>query len=644
MKTKWKLAHKISLGIALPILISSIAMMLLISALKSTETKLQNLTSKSFVVQKELGSLLAAARQVRIVQFRLAAATDPALTSELKEILEADLKTADGAAARLKAADVKGITDSAQEFWAEYSAQAKRLAPTLEKMSGAKAANFLEDETTELFGKKLTPAVTKAGEATTADVKAAEAAVAKQVNSSVAMTVVLLAVTLLISGTSATFLVRGILTPVRNLESRLSSMEAHCVTELRAGIEALAAADLTKNVVPVTTPVEITTTDEIGSISETFNRMLAKTQATVESYNQARVNLTQLIADVTASAVQVDTASESLALGAEQGGMASSEIAKGSERLAQDASSANQALESLLGGMSQVEAAGKKQASSVEEAREYLTSLLEAASSVKSSAESMDQLANDGQVSVGRTQDAMSRLNSTVGNASAKVRELDEAGQKIGAIVQSIDQIASQTNLLALNAAIEAARAGEQGRGFAVVAEEVRKLAEESASSTKQIAELINSVRSILGETVVAMETTQSEAHRVQQATAGTGDALLAIVQSLESVKDRAIDTARVTEGVAGAMDRVDVLVSQNAHAIEELQSQTQEVNATISNVAAVSQEAAASAEEMSATTDELASSAQQLAAMSTTLRQLTDRFKVEDQKGSSGRKLKIAA
>ena len=115
-------------------------------------------------------------------------------------------------------------------------------------------------------------------------------------------------------------------------------------------------------------------------------------------------------------------------------------------------------------------------------------------------------MSGEGLASLRRTADGMLAIRTSVGQAATVIRSLAARSHEIGSILGVINEVNDQTNLLALNAAILAAQAGEQGRGFAVVAEEIRELSARTASSTKEITKLIESVKKESTNAVAAIE------------------------------------------------------------------------------------------------------------------------------------------
>ena len=135
---------------------------------------------------------------------------------------------------------------------------------------------------------------------------------------------------------------RSVVRPVAELGDRLRSLNDHCLQGLGDGLNAVAEGDLTHAVAPVTTPVEVRSSDELGRLTETFNSMLAKTQGGLESYNAMREQLGMRIGEVSAGAGTVSAASEQMATTSDEAGRAVGEIASSASELARTAEQLDQ--------------------------------------------------------------------------------------------------------------------------------------------------------------------------------------------------------------------------------------------------------------------------------------------------------------
>ena len=165
----------------------------------------------------------------------------------------------------------------------------------------------------------------------------------------------------------------------------------------------------------------------------------------------------------------------------------------------------------------------------------------------------------------------MDTIREQIQDTSKRIKRLGESSQEIGDIVSLINEIADQTNILALNAAIQAAMAGEAGRGFAVVADEVQRLAERSATATKQIAGLVKTIQTDTHEAVASMEQTTAEVVKGAELANSAGTAL----EEIETVSTNLAELIQDISEAAKHQATTSSHISNTMNIIQEITSQT---------------------------------------------------------------------
>lgn len=186
-------------------------------------------------------------------------------------------------------------------------------------------------------------------------------------------------------------------------------------------------------------------------------------------------------------------------------------------------------------------------------------------------------IANEGGNTVKQTVNKINSISESVSKVNETIQDLDVLSSKIGNIIDVITGIADQTNLLALNAAIEAARAGEQGRGFAVVAEEVRKLAEQSASAAKEIGQIIKQIKSGVDTAVHAMGMGVAEVKEGVELASRAGNAINKITEAIN--------------GNIALIDDITLGAKQTNEGTQQLSTSNEQVSSVIQQVAASTHE-----------------------------------------------------
>ena len=294
--------------------------------------------------------------------------------------------------------------------------------------------------------------------------------------------------------------------------------------------------------------------DEIGVMSRNFNRFLS--------------GLQQLMADIQGAGNAVGIARGSLKQGSEDCLEVSKQYTQDMEKLTKSNHEMGLAMGEVAQNTQQVAQEANESIAVIQEVSEHF---------------------GDAKIEI-------ESLADNIDSANSIITTLAQETSNIASVLDVINDIADQTNLLALNAAIEAARAGEQGRGFAVVADEVRTLASRTQNSTKDISQMINTLKSEANRAVHSMEGAQEKAGRSVESSQHSESQVQTVSDSLNQISQRITQTASAVEQQTSSITEINHNINHtqelsqqgmlNAHAIgeavETLNTQAEKLRALI--------------------------------------------------------------
>jgi methyl-accepting chemotaxis protein len=401
--------------------------------------------------------------------------------------------------------------------------------------------------------------------------------------------------------------------------------------------------------------IDIHRNDEIGALATTFNNMVAylKEMAAV-SMSVAEGDLTTEITprskrDTLGNAFQrmshgLQEIVRATRDGASQVSAGSNQVAGAADESAKVSVQASSAIEEVTSTMHEMSINVQNvvkntqvQASSVAETSASIDQMVTSIQRVADTAKVLLDIAHRSreEVSIGiqtmeKTTDGLNRTNKSIQSSAEIINVLGHRADDIGKIIEVIDDLAEQTNLLALNAAIEAARAGEHGLGFAVVADEVRKLAEKSTQSTKEIADLIESIQREARQAVENME----HSTRIVEEGLSLGNDL---GSALHKISDVVTEVYKFSQEIGAATNEQSVGSSQIAKATNRLTEITQEINSAVEEQASGAQAVVRAMDKMrelvqqsASSSTELSAAAEQMLKLSRNLLDNMDRFVID--------------
>ncbi|ABR47754.1 methyl-accepting chemotaxis sensory transducer [Alkaliphilus metalliredigens QYMF] len=354
----------------------------------------------------------------------------------------------------------------------------------------------------------------------------------------------------------------------------IGSSIAKPIIKVKENAEKLANLDITQDVDHGLLQMK----DEIGVLANSIQMVIT--------------NLRGIVKEINESSNQVAASSEELTASSQQSSIAVDEVSRTIEEVARGASEQAQNTE-----------AGALKASDlgviIEKDQGYMKNLNMASQRVVS-------VVKEGLTEVDNLSKITNESSSSIQEIYGVILKTNESSDKIGQASSVIASIADQTNLLALNAAIEAARAGDAGKGFAVVADEIRKLAEQSTTSTHSIDEVVNELQDNSRNAVKTIERVSIISQEQGMSVSNSKDKYVQIAEAMKEAEE-AVGKLNVSG------DEMEIMKSDILDTLQNLSAIAEENSASTQQVASSMEEQTAAIEEISSASEGLSKLAQDL-------------------------------
>lgn len=432
------------------------------------------------------------------------------------------------------------------------------------------------------------------------------------------------------------FLARQIAAPITGLARVAEHIAKEDMVALVEEAKRVAKGDLTRKITIESRTIQVETGGEVGWMAESLSLMLEQLGEIAGTFTAMSESLRDVVVHVQGAADEVADGSQSVA-------RSTTTAVQNNEAAVAGIEAISSTIHEMNANIQNVAQSAQSQSSATTETLASIKSMLHSVQKVAKASEQLVHISGDASSSVKGGQKAMETAASGMGEirevsrVSAQfIKDLGKMADDIGNIIGVIEGIADQTNLLALNAAIEAARAGEHGLGFAVVADEVRKLAEGSATSTKEISELIRNIQTKVSEAVRNMDRSSGIVEDGMTRTEELSANLVKIDGAVSNVARSSLDIkSAMSEQSAGA-EQIENATSRLSELTHEISASTEEQSAGTDQLVHAVEKMREMVQQNSDSAIALASSAEQLTRQSAWMRKMVSQFEVGTEKGGT--------